>query len=117
MKLARRRPRISYLVYPDFDRVGHPTLAEVIVADLSLLALHHRDHRHSPNPPVLHRKELYTPPDHPDRSRFARLTAQEEALGLLADKASIGTQAGWRRVLERHHVRVRGHRVVQAPSP
>ena len=115
VKLGRRRSRVSYLVYPDFDRVGHPALAEAFVADLSRLVLHHRDCRNSSNPPVLHRKELFVASDHPARSRYARLTAQEERTGLLAPGVSIGTLAEWQRVLERNGIAVRGHRLVSTP--
>lgn len=114
IKLSRHRPRVSYLVYPDFDRLGHPALAEVFVADLPRLALHHRDYRASANAPILHRKELLVPADYHARQRFARLTASEERLGLLSDLARIGTRDGWRSVLTAHRLVVRGHRLVPA---
>ena len=114
VKLARRRPRVSYLLYPDFDRLGHPTLAEALVADLSTLSLHHRDYRRSENPPVLHRKELLVSQDHPLRKRFARLTAQEQRVHLLAAPETIGTQRGWHKRLEARGLAVRGHRLVSS---
>ena len=117
VKLARHRPQVSYLVYPDFERVGHPALAEAFVADLSRLELRHRDCRQSKNPPILHRKELFLAHEYPARPRFARLTAREEKLGLFADRESIGTQAGWQCVLERHGVTVQGHRVIRFQVP
>ena len=110
-KIFRRRPRVSYLVYEDFDRVGHPKLRSVVIADLKRLDIHHRDYTRIANPPVLHRKELFVPPDYPGRSRFARLTAREEALGLLDNTSMIGTMAGWLAVLADHGVSIRGHRV------
>ena len=61
VKLFRRRARVSYLAYEDFDRVAHPALRSTIVADLERLDLHFRDYTRSANPPVLHvshRKEL-----------------------------------------------------------
>ena len=117
VKLSRRRPQVSYLVYPDFDRVGHPVLSEAFVADLSRLNLHHRDYRRSANSPILHRKELLVTTEYPARKRFARLTAREHALGLFADPERIGTQEGWRCVLERQGVTVKGHRVISIQSP
>ena len=115
IKLARQRPQVSYLVYPDFDRVGHPVLTEAFVADLSRVDLHHRDYRQSENPPVLHRKELLVSPEHPLRTRFADLTAQEQRLDLLFGPATIGTQRGWRERLDNYGVAIRGHRVVEKP--
>ena len=111
VKLARHRARVSYLVYPGFDRIAHPVLAEAFVADLSKLDLHHRDYRHLANPPILHRKELLVSEDHPRRVRFARLTAQEESLGLLNPGRAIGMRASWQAVLSDHGVSIHGHRI------
>ena len=111
IKLSRNKAKISYMVYPDFDRVGHPALAESFIADLPHLELHHRNFRRSANPPVLHRKELFVAKDHPCYSRFARLTANEERLGLLDARRPIGTQLEWTAVLADHGVSIHGHRL------
>ena len=116
VKLGRRQPKVSYLVYPEFDRVGHPVLAATFIADLSRLTLRHHDYRSSANPPVLHRKELLVSPEHPFRKRFARLTAEEQRIGLLASTDTIGNQHGWRERLARYGVTIRGHRVTRSPS-
>ena len=113
VKLGRREPRISYLVYPDFDRVGHPVLAEAFIADLRRLTLERRNYRHAPNPPLLHRKELFVSSDYPGRARFARLTKQEEKAGLYSYKSDIGHDEQWRMLLERRNVVIRGHRLVR----
>ena len=117
VKLSRRRPRVSYLVYESFDRVAHPALQSSIVADLKGLRLHYRDYTRSANPPVLHRKERFVAEDYPARPRFARLTAREERLGLLDATTTIGTRDGWSRTLSDHRVTIRGHRVVPLPAP
>ena len=114
MKLGRRQPKISYLVYPDFDRVGHPALAEAFVTDLRRLTLDHRDYRRALNPPVLHRKELFVAENHPARPRFARLTAREETLGLLQPGRPIGTHHRWQALLTARGLSIRGHQVVAA---
>ncbi len=117
VKLGRREPRISYLVYPDFDRVGHPALAEAFIADLRRLTLQRRDYRRATNPPILHRKELFVPDGYPRRARFARLTRQEENAGLYNSHVDIGHQKQWRMLVERRNVVIRGHRLVRtAPS-
>ena len=117
VKLSRRRPRVSYLVYESFDRVAHPALQSSIVADLKGLRLHYRDYTRSANPPVLHRKERFVAEDYPARPRFARLTAREERLGLLDATTTIGTRDGWSRTLADHRVTIRGHRVLPLPAP
>ncbi|MYD85200.1 MAG: DNA phosphorothioation-associated putative methyltransferase [Acidobacteria bacterium] len=113
VKLFRRRARVSYLAYEDFDRVAHPALRSAIVADLKRLDLHFRDYTRSANPPVLHRKELFVADDYPARQRFASLTAREEKMGLLDATSTIGTRDGWQAALAEHGVSVRGHRVVR----
>jgi hypothetical protein len=75
------------------------------------------DYAASPNPPVLHRKEAFLLPDDPRRSKFARLTAQEEQAGLLDDTATIGTRAGWAERLRQRGYALRGHRLVRHRTP
>ena len=116
VKLFRRRARVSYLVYEDFDRHPHPALRQAFVADLRRLDLRRHDYRQTPNPPILHRKELFVADDYPARALFARLTAREERLRLLAATSTIGTRDGWRAVLARHGVTTRGHRIVRDAS-
>ena len=116
VKLSRQRPRVSYLVYPDFDRVGHPALTEAYVADLSRLVLHHRDYRRTANPPILHRKELLVPNDHPHRTRFARLSDREEKLGLFDTRRPIGMRQHWEAVLSARHLSIHGHQITSSPE-
>lgn len=111
VKLNRLRPKVSYLEYPDFDCVAHPTLFGAHVISLGSYDVRYHDNRSSSNPPILHRKETLVSADHPGRDRFEKLTQQEERLGLLSDSARIGRRAGWNAVLEEHKVVVRGHRV------
>ena len=115
VKLFRRRARVSYLAYEDFDRMAHPALRSTIVADLKRLDLHFRDYTRSANPPVLHRKELFVTDDYPARARFARLTAREDKLGLLDLSSTIGTRVGWLAVLAHHGVSIRGHQISRTP--
>ena len=113
IKLFRRKARVSYLVYADFDRTAHPGLSESFAADLPRLMIHHRDYRDSDNPPILHRKELFVSHDYPHREKFARLTAQEVRLGLLGGTNDIGNRDGWLRRLAEQNMKLSGHRVMQ----
>jgi hypothetical protein len=61
------------------------SLAESVVVDLVTGKTRRDDYRGRANPPVLHRKETFLPPDHPLHPKFAKLTRAEEAAGLLAD--------------------------------
>jgi hypothetical protein len=115
LKFNRRDARVSYLSYPGFERDPHPPLHNAVVASLSKLRVDFRDYRESANPPILHRKEALVATDHPLWGKFARLTAQEERLGLYADPTAIGTKAGWTEILAQAGVQLRGHRVLRAP--
>lgn len=108
IKLDRQRPKISYLSYPDFDDVAHPTLAFSVVIWLDTMIAKHYDFSRRANPPILHRKETFVPPDYPERERFVRLTRQEEKKGLL-DREDIGTLRGWEDLLDAEGFKVAGH--------
>lgn len=111
VKLSKVERRISYLWYPKFEAVGHPTLATSLRADLKTCHVKWTDFRSYLNPPILHRKELCVPDDHPSRSKFARLTEKEDRLGLLGDASSIGTLEGWKDVLAEAGLELAGHRL------
>lgn len=112
VKLNRIEPKVSYLAYPQFDCDAHPSLATSVRADLRRLHLKYRDFRESSNPPILHRKETFVAPDYPRRDEFARLTAQEEDLGLLAEPAGIGTRDGWMARLREKGLAIIDHTIV-----
>jgi DNA phosphorothioation-associated putative methyltransferase len=110
IKFGRRRPTVSYLCYPGFDRVAHPTLRFSVSVDLGALRATWHDFEVRENPPVLHRKELFVPLDYPGRAKFARLSRQEERAELLG-RNDIGSADGWGRALREGGWRVVGHRL------
>jgi DNA phosphorothioation-associated putative methyltransferase len=110
------KPRVSYLVYPDFDTDPHPALAESWVVDFLNLDVRPHDYRQRNSPPILHRKELFVSPDHPRRQTFTRLSQQEERHGLLTESSSIGTRASWNALLEERGWSCRGHRLVRTAN-
>lgn len=113
IKLARREPVVSYLSYPTFDTDPHPPLHASYTVKLRSLTASYRSYTNSRNPPILHRKEEMVGPSYPQRSKFARLTAQEEKWGLLDTSVHIGTRESWERWLSDSGVSLRGHRVVR----
>lgn len=113
IKLSREEPQVSYLEYPKFDLDAHPALKRSVVCDLRGLNVSTRNFDIRPNPPILHRKELFVAPDYPRRASFERLTAAEERHCLYADPSRIGTRDGWMAVCDEAGVEVRGHRVVR----
>ncbi len=113
IKLHRHSGKVSYLVYPGFETDPHPALLRSIKLSLRTRELDCHDYANSANPPILHRKETFLPPDHPLHARFARLTQQEEKHGLLDETATIGTRQGWEQRLRERGFALKGHRLVR----
>ncbi len=113
IKIHRRSGKLSYLIYPDFETDPHPALLRCVRLALRSRELNCYDYAQNNNPPILHRKESFLQPDHPLFKKFARLTRQEEELGLLDDTAHIGTRNGWEVVLQERGFRLQGHRLVR----
>ena len=113
VKLHRGVPQVSYLAYPEFERDPHPALIGALLVNFQTRKTQYRDYAESENPPILHRKEEFLPPEHPLREKFARLTRQEERWGLYEKPEQIGTRAGWQRTLADRGVSLRGHRLVR----
>ncbi|WP_448269399.1 DNA phosphorothioation-associated putative methyltransferase [Nostoc sp. DSM 114159] len=111
IKYHTDKPQISYLSYPQFDTDPHPALKASIGIDLKTLSITHRDYETRANPPILHRKETFVIGNYPRYEEFAKLTQQEQELGLLKDKSDIGTREGWKKCLAAHRVEIRGHQV------
>ena len=112
VKLSRLEPRISYLTYPDFEEDPHRALAQSLSVHLQPFRVRTRNYTDFRNPPILHRKETFLPAEHPLRTKFARLTAAEEAKGLLDQANHIGTRNQWLKVLADKGFTLRGHRLV-----
>ncbi len=83
IKLHRQSGKVSYLVYPEFATDPHPALVRSIKRNLRSREIESLDYARSENPPILHRKETFLPAELPLRSKFERLTRQEERAGLL----------------------------------
>jgi DNA phosphorothioation-associated putative methyltransferase len=113
VKLDRRKPKISYLSYPNFDNDPHPTLTESLVVQLQDFKVRYYDYRDSESPPILHRKEAFVPTSHPSRGKFERLTRQEERWGLFENSSTIGTREKWKKLLAQKGLCLRGHRLMR----
>lgn len=112
IKFHFRQPKITYLVYPDFDTDPHPALHASMQIDLRDLYVRYRDYDASDNPPLLHQKNLLVTPDYPLYETFAKLTQQEEDWGLLDNIGAIFDRQGWERCLNEHCAVLKGHRVI-----
>ncbi len=116
VKLHRSVPRVSYLVYPRLYQEPHPGLAQSVVVYLDRLDLRSRRYQEDPAQPILHRKELLLRSNDEARTRFERLTRQEEQWGLYDDTTRIGTRGAWEGLLASKGLWYRGHRLVRRPT-
>jgi DNA phosphorothioation-associated putative methyltransferase len=113
IKIHRRSGKLSYLVYPEFEKDPHPTLLRCVRLNLRTRAIDCYEYGDSANPPILHRKDSFLLPNHELHAKFARLTAQEEKQGLLHDPSGIGTRGGWAKRLSERGFALRGHRLIR----
>lgn len=116
IKIHRYSGKVSYLVYPDFEKDPHPALVRSVKLNMRTRQLECHEFGQGGNPPILHRKESFLHDGHPLREKFAKLTGQEEKAGLLGDTATIGTREGWQTRLAEKGVTLRGHRLVKAKT-
>jgi hypothetical protein len=65
------------------------------------------------NRPILHRKETFIPPSHPDFAKFSQLTADEESLGLYKNPELIGHEEGWLKILAAEGLGITNHKVIK----
>ncbi|MCC7074556.1 MAG: DNA phosphorothioation-associated putative methyltransferase [Deltaproteobacteria bacterium] len=107
VKIARDGRSLSFLWYPQFDEVAHPTLDKSLRVHLPRADFQFRDFSASTNPPLLHRKEAFVSEDYAHRGRFLRLTAAEERAGLLG--SAPGFQTEWLALLASKELQIAGH--------
>ena len=89
------RSRVSFLRYGDFATAPFPALVAALSCDISRGTARATLYSGRRNPPILHRKELLLPADHPLVSQSTRLTEELERFGAFDDPHRIGTRDGW----------------------
>ena len=92
VKLARSR--LSFLLYEHFSE-PFPALLTALSCDIAHGASRYTDYSQRRNPPILHRKELLLPADHPLVPAAVQLTERLDRLGAFKDPARIGTRNSW----------------------
>ncbi|MEA5417740.1 DNA phosphorothioation-associated putative methyltransferase [Spirulina sp. CCNP1310] len=109
IKFNYKNPKISYLDYPNFEENPHPALVASTQVNWQTGDLTYFYYGDRPNPPILHRKETFLAPDHPQYAQFAHLTQQEEVLGLLKNSRNIGTSQYWENHLQQQKIEIHNH--------
>lgn len=100
--------RISFLLYEPFD-AHFPVLLAADSCDLTRCTVRKVSYANRPNPPILHRKELLLPADHPLVPEATRLTERLEQRGAFVRTSTIGTRSGWKRRLTELGLAETGH--------
>lgn len=111
VKLYYNKPKITYLVYPEFDSQAHPSLQATMEVDLHNLSVTYHDISDETNPLILHQKDALVAPDYPSYKKFVRLTKKEQKSGLLENTDAIRRLHGWLRCLREHEVTIEGHKL------
>jgi DNA phosphorothioation-associated putative methyltransferase len=111
IKLYFHKPKISYLFYHDFDTIAHPLLHTIMDVDIRNLSVSYQEYYLPDNPPVLHQKDLLVADDYPLYHEFAKLTHQEDNLGLFKNLSAISRFQGWLQCLKKHNLIIKGHQL------
>lgn len=112
IKIDETGNRVSLLDYEDFFDSPFPVLKRSYVVNLTSGRTKRLCYDQSGNPPILHRKELLLPADHPQVPIFAALTQQLEAAGLFRDTRRIGFAREWKERLLSAGYEVREHQLI-----
>ena len=86
--------RLSFLLYEQFSQ-PFPALLTALSCDIARATSRFTDYSQRRNPPILHRKELLLPADHPLVPPAAKLTTELDRLGAFKSPSQIGTRDGW----------------------
>ena len=101
IKFSRRDHKITLLHYPSFFEEAYPALAYSYTIDLEKHSCRKTNYRDSDNPPILHRKETFLKPDHPQIPVFQEITEEGERAGLFERPRLIGFKRNWERLIQR----------------
>lgn len=99
VKLTDGVDDLSLIDYPSFFEDPFPLLARSWRVSVSRRSVVFRNYTESRNPPILHRKELLLPLDHPRIAEFTRVTEAAESLGLFDEPNRIGFRQHWYRLI------------------
>ena len=109
VKLHRDAKMVSYLSYPDFWENPHPPLASSFSVDLIEQKFDFRKYSNRKNRPILHRKETFISPSHPNYDKFSRLSIAEESAGLFQNPNLIGHEEAWQKTMNEKRLKITNH--------
>ncbi|CAA0097937.1 Uncharacterised protein [BD1-7 clade bacterium] len=101
VKFYKRDFKLSLLFYPTFSEEPYPALHKSYSIDLSKFKVREADYSSSENPPILHRRETFVTPDHPQVDYFSAFTIEGEAIGLYENTRTIGFKNNWLKLIKK----------------
>ena len=107
LKLSKKDFKYSLLNYPTFFEDSYPALDTSYTIDLTREIVRHASYKDSESPPILHRKDIFLPPNHPKTAEFQMLTREGEEIGLYDNTRSIGFRNNWEK-----HIRRKGYELI-----
>lgn len=113
IKIDFHKKALSFLQYEDFLSSEFPVLMFSYLIYFEVTKNLSIRQFSLTNYPVLHRKELLLPLDHPDIPKFAALTKQLEDAGLFKDSRKIGYKKQWEERLRNAGYKVVDHKLVR----
>ena len=116
VKLHRDAKMVSYLSYPDFWENPHPPLASSFSVDLVEQKFDFRKYSNRKNRPILHRKETFISPSHPNYDKFSRLSIAEESAGLFRNPKLIGHEEAWQKIMNEKGLKITNHLIAIVQS-
>ena len=114
IKLHRFSGKVSYISYPNFEKLPHPPLRQRIKVSLPTLSIDMFDYSNWQDPPLLFRKDELVHDDYPKAKLFKTLSRQEARLGLLPEPDARELESGWSMRLQNEGLALRGHRLVKS---
>ncbi|CCK76815.1 conserved hypothetical protein [Oleispira antarctica RB-8] len=124
VKYSKRDFKLSLLYYPTFQEEPYPPLHKSYTIDLTKLTARETNYTTSENPPILHRRECFIEPNHPDVEQFRIFTEEGEGIGLYQNTRTIGFKNNWNKLIKRKgyfldeqgHIKSLSKKIIPEPS-
>jgi predicted Rdx family selenoprotein len=107
---------VSLLLYPTFDEQPHPALYGYVNVDVDAGRVRRVQAKPTKNPSILHRKESFVAPYHPQYAEWLAFSELEEAAGLLG-RSDIGTVRQWEAFLASRGFKIEGDELLTRNAP
>jgi DNA phosphorothioation-associated putative methyltransferase len=111
IKIHRSSGKVSYIAYPEFEKSPHPQLTLRVKVSLRSLRIDYFDYSEWDDPPILFRKDEFLHDDHPKRNLFAKLSRQEDRLGILPMADARCSRRAFESIIQETGMALKGHQL------